>query len=89
MSRIVHCKKLNQDLEGLERPPFPTALGRKIYENISKQAWNMWKQQQVMLINEYRLEMTDPQARQFLLTETEKFLFEGGSATPPGYVENN
>lgn len=40
-----------------------------------------------MLINEYRLNLMTPEARQFLTKEMKKFLFEGGSETPPGFQE--
>lgn len=75
MQRAIFCHKLQQQAEGLEQPPFPGPLGQKIYENISKSAWSMWLAQQTMLINEYHLSLIDPQARQFLQQEMEKFLF--------------
>ena len=84
MSRMVHCKKLNQDLPGLEKSPYPGELGQKIFDNISKDAWMAWMNQQTILINEYRLSMIDPKAQSFLKEEMEKFLFDGGEAfTPP------
>ncbi len=84
MSRTVHCKKLNQDLPGLEKSPYPGELGQKIFDNISKDAWMAWMNQQTILINEYRLSMIDPKAQSFLKEEMEKFLFGGGEAfTPP------
>ena len=86
MTRMVHCKKLNQELPGLERPPYPGELGQKIYETISQQAWQDWLRQQTMLINEYRLSMIDPKAQSFLREEMEKFLFGEGSQMPEGYV---
>ena len=86
MTRMVHCKKLNQELPGLVRPPYPGELGQKIYETISQQAWQDWLRQQTMLINEYRLSMIDPKAQSFLREEMEKFLFGEGSQMPEGYV---
>ncbi len=86
MTRIVHCAKLGIEAEGLPAPPYPGELGRRIYENISKQAWQMWLQHQTMLINEYRLSMIDPKSREFLAQEMEKYFFGSGSATPDGYV---
>jgi Fe-S cluster biosynthesis and repair protein YggX len=75
MSRTVSCVKLNQEAEGLDFPPYPGDLGKKVYENVSKQAWQMWLNHQTMLINEYRLSMADFEARKFLLVEMEKFFF--------------
>lgn len=86
MSRTVHCVKLGKDAEGLTTPPYPGALGKRIFDNVSKEAWQLWLKQQTMLINEYRLTAIDPKSRQFLEQEMEKFFFGGGSAVPEGYV---
>lgn len=86
MTRQVHCKKLNQEAEGLPQPPMPGELGLEIYNHISQTAWELWLHHQTMLINEYRLSMIDPKARSFLLQELKNFLFGGGSQKPPGYV---
>jgi Fe-S cluster biosynthesis and repair protein YggX len=86
MTRMVHCKKLNQELPGLAQPPYPGELGQRIFENISQQAWQDWLRQQTMLINEYRLSMIDPKAQSFLKEEMEKFLFGEGGQMPEGYV---
>ncbi len=87
MSRIIHCKKLGIDAEGLSSPPFPNALGQRIYEHISQQAWDLWLNHQTMLINEYKLSLIDKKSRDFLMTEMEKFLFGGIAEKPPGFVE--
>ncbi|HEX4045796.1 MAG TPA: oxidative damage protection protein [Gammaproteobacteria bacterium] len=84
--RLIHCVKLNKEAEGLPQPPFPGELGKKIYEQVSKEAWQLWLNHQTMLINEYRLSTIDPNARRFLMQEMEKFLFGGGSEKPAGYV---
>jgi Fe-S cluster biosynthesis and repair protein YggX len=86
MTRIVECSKLSKQAEGLEHQPYPGALGKKIYEHISKEAWQLWLNHQTMLINEYRLSMLDSKAREFLAKEMENFLFGDGSAKPSGYV---
>ncbi|MBK5935306.1 MAG: oxidative damage protection protein [Halorhodospira halophila] len=85
MSRKVHCVKLQQEADALDRPPYPGELGQRIFENVSKQAWSMWVQQQTMLINEYRLTPADPKARAFLEREMENFFFGQGSAPPPDF----
>lgn len=85
MSRLINCAKLQKQLEGLPKAPLPGVLGDKIFQEISKQAWQMWLQHQTMLINEYRLSLIDPKTREFLLTEMEKFLFGEGSEKPPGF----
>ncbi|WP_148339908.1 oxidative damage protection protein [Aquicella siphonis] len=86
MTRIIQCAKLHKEAEGLAQPPLPGELGKKIYEHISKEAWQLWLAHQTMLINEYRLSMIDPKSRAFLMQEMEKFLFGAGSEKPAGYV---
>jgi Fe-S cluster biosynthesis and repair protein YggX len=86
MPRTVQCQYLKREAPGLERVPYPGELGRRIYENISAEAWAAWVGHQTMLINEYRLSPIEPKARKFLVEEMEKFLFGGGSAAPAEYV---
>jgi Fe-S cluster biosynthesis and repair protein YggX len=85
MTRMVHCVKLKRQAEGLERPPYPGELGQRIFEDVSKQAWQDWLRQQTMLINEYRLSPMDPKARTFLQEQMEKFFFGEGAEVPPDY----
>ncbi len=86
MSRTVKCAKFGREAEGLDFPPWPGELGKRIFENISKEAWALWLQHQTMIINEYRLNAMDPKAREMIATEMEKFLFGEGSEKPEGYV---
>ncbi|NNC64858.1 MAG: oxidative damage protection protein [Gammaproteobacteria bacterium] len=88
MSRQVNCVMLGADAEGLDRPPYPGELGMRIYENVSKEAWQRWLGHQTMLINEYRLTPIEPKARKFLEAEMEKFFFGDGSEKPPEFVED-
>jgi Fe-S cluster biosynthesis and repair protein YggX len=85
MTRTVHCVVLKREAEGLAKPPYPGELGRRIYANVSREAWQKWLAHQTMLINEYRLTPMDPKARGFLKQEMEKFLFGAGSEEPAGY----
>ena len=86
MSRTVHCVYLKKEAEGLDYAPYPGELGQKIYDNVSKQAWQLWLSHQTMLINEYRLTPIEPEARKFLEDEMNKFFFQGGSEKPKEYV---
>ena len=86
MSRTVNCVKLSREAEGLDRIPYPGELGQKIFDNVSKEAWQQWLQHQTMLINEYRLSPIDPKSRTFLEEQMEKFFFSGGATKPEGYV---
>ncbi|BBN58524.1 oxidative damage protection protein [Hydrogenovibrio marinus] len=83
MSRMVNCVKMGEELEGLDFPPFPGELGKKIFENISKEAWKQWLTHQTILINEYRLSSLDPKAQSFLKEEMQKFLFTGEDVDMP------
>ena len=87
MSRTVQCILLGREAEGLARPPYPGPLGLRIYESVSKEAWQKWLGHQTMLINEYRLSPMEPKARVFLEQEMEKYLFGGGSEKPPDFKE--
>jgi Fe-S cluster biosynthesis and repair protein YggX len=87
MPRTVYCQYLQREAPGLERIPYPGELGKRIYDNISAEAWQAWVSHQTMLINEYRLSPIEPKARKFLVEEMEKFLFGGGSSKPGEYVE--
>ena len=86
MSRMVECVKLGKQAEGLPRQPYPGELGKRIFENVSAEGWQLWLRQQTMLINEYRLSAMDPKAREFLQAEMEKFFFGEGSSAPEGFV---
>ena len=79
MARMVNCVKLGREAEGLDFPPLPGALGKRLYDNVSKEAWQAWQLQQTRLINENRLQLADPRARKYLLEQTEKFFFGGGA----------
>lgn len=86
MSRTVHCIKLGQEAEGLDRPPLPGPLGQRVFEQVSKAAWKEWIAHQTRLINEYRLILADPKARAFLAKELETYFFGGGELTSTGYT---
>ena len=86
MTHTVNCIKLGNEAEGLKLPPYPGELGKKIFDNVSNEAWQIWLKQQTMLINEYRLSPADPKTRKLLEEEMEKFFFGGGSTPPADYV---
>jgi len=83
----VQCVKLGKQAPGLKRAPIPGELGKRIYENISQEAWQQWLQRQTMFINEYHLNLTDFEARQFLQDQMQAFLFENIDSKPEGYVK--
>ena len=66
MSRTVFCRKYQEELEGLERAPYPGPIGQDVFDNISKKAWQEWTDHQTMLINEKHLNMMDAESRKFL-----------------------
>ena len=85
MGRTVDCVKLKKEAEGLDRPTYPGELGQKIFDNVSKEAWQQWLQHQTMLINEYRLSPIDPKSRTFLEEQMYKFFFEDEAEVPPDF----
>jgi len=88
MSRTVNCVILKKEAEGLDYSPYPGELGQRIYDSVSKEAWQRWLAHQTMLINEYRLTPIEPEARKFLVAEMEKFFFGPGSEKPKEFVPN-
>ena len=86
MTRMVNCIKLGQLAEGLDFPPYPGEIGKRIYEQVSKQAWQDWLRHQTMLVNENRLSLADSRARKYLAGQMESYFFGEGAERPAGYV---
>ncbi|WP_018275571.1 oxidative damage protection protein [Teredinibacter turnerae] len=86
MTRTVHCRKYNKEMEGLAVPPLPGAKGTELFNNVSKQAWQEWLQHQTMLINEKQLNLMDLTARAYLTEQMEKFLSGADYDQADGYV---
>ena len=86
MARMVQCVKLGREAEGLDIPTYPGELGRRIYENVSKQAWQAWLEHQKTLINENRLSLADPKARKYLEEQMQRHFFGAGADQAAGYV---
>ena len=84
--KTVHCVKLGKDAPGLDKAPFPGELGKKILESVSEEAWGIWLEHQKMLMNEYRIDLSDKSARQLLRQQCEQFFFGDGSQLPPDFV---
>lgn len=76
MTRLIHCVKLNKELEGLDFPPIPGELGQKIYNSVSKEAWQGWLKHQTIIINENRLNLADESARKYLRQQLEYYFFD-------------
>ena len=83
---MVKCVKLNKEAEGLKFAPFPGELGKRLYENVSQEAWQGWLEHQKMLVNENRLSLADPDARKYLKSQTEQYFFGSGADAASGYV---
>jgi Fe-S cluster biosynthesis and repair protein YggX len=86
MPRTVQCIKLGREAEGLEFAPYPGALGQRIHENVSKEAWQFWLEHQKRLVNENRLNLADAKARKYLATQMEEHFFGAGADEAQGYV---
>lgn len=86
MARTIHCIKLDKEAEGLDFPPYPGDLGKRIFEQVSKEAWSAWLKHQTMLVNENRLNLADSRARKYLAQQMEKHFFGDGADVASGYV---
>ncbi len=86
MPRMVHCVHLKKEAVGLGFSPYPGELGKRIYDNVSQEAFELWKRHQTMLVNENRLNLADARARQYLARQMEQFFFGDGAEKPAGYV---
>jgi len=86
MARMIQCIKLGREAEGLDFAPVPGDLGRRIFESVSKEAWQQWQKHQTMLVNENRLSLADARARKYLLTQMEQYFFGDGGDKPAGYI---
>jgi Fe-S cluster biosynthesis and repair protein YggX len=89
MARMVKCIKLGREAEGLDFPPVPGELGKRLWESVSKEAWQQWQKHQTMLVNENRLNLADVRARKYLMAQMEKYFFGEGVDQPAGYVPPN
>ena len=86
MPRTVKCVKLGRELPGLNSPPFPGERGQRIFENVSQQAWQMWHEHSVLIMNHYGLNMVDPRSTETLMEEMEKFFFGDEASVPDQWV---
>lgn len=86
MARTVFCVKLQREADGLDFAPYPGELGKRLYDNVSKEAWQGWIRHQTMLVNENRLSLADARARKYLATQMEQYFFGPGADRPAGYV---
>ena len=86
MTRMVQCVKLGKELPGLKFAPLPNALGQKIFDNVSQEAWSGWLSYQTMLINENRLSLADPQHRKYLAEQINKHFFGDGADQVSGFT---
>ena len=88
-TRMVYCLKLGRELPGLDAPPWPGALGQRIYDHISQDAWDMWEERMKMILNEYRLLPFQKEAQALIAKQMEEFLFGDAASVPPGFVPEN
>jgi len=86
MSRMVQCVKLGREAEGLDKQPIKGDLGKRVFENVSREAWKMWLEHSKMLINEFRLDLMSEAGQRIWMTELEKYFFGEGAQLPPEYV---
>jgi Fe-S cluster biosynthesis and repair protein YggX len=82
----VFCVKFGKRMPRMKKPPFPGALGQRVFENVSEEGWQLWKAQSVIVINHYGLSLADPEARKFLNKQLEEFFFGEGAQLPPDWT---
>ena len=85
MSRKIHCVKLDKEAEGLDFAPWPGELGKRLYENVSKEAWQEWLRQQTILINEYKLNPLEADHKRYLAAQMEAWFFGDGIVLPDAW----
>ena len=85
-TRMVKCVKFGKEMPGLDRIPWKGEIGKRVYDNVSKEAWKGWVEHMKMIMNEYRLNLGTQEAQEFLLKQMEDYFFGEGAALPPGYV---
>lgn len=85
-TRMVKCVKFGKEMPGLERPPWSGELGKRVYENVSEEAWKLWIEYSKMIMNEYRLNPLDPNSHKVMEEQMEQFFFGEGAKLPEGYV---
>lgn len=86
MTRLVQCRKYGKEMEGLDKPPFPGAVGESIFNTVSRQAWQDWLKHQTMLINEKHLSLMDPATKTYLDEQRERFLSNEDHDQAEGYT---
>ena len=86
MARTVQCIYLKKEAPGLDFSPYPGELGKRIYDNVSKEGFEAWKKHQTMLVNENRLNLADQRARQYLARQMESHFFGSGADVVQGYT---
>ncbi|MGA8144202.1 MAG: oxidative damage protection protein [Candidatus Acidiferrales bacterium] len=84
--RMVKCVKYGRELPGLDRIPWKGEIGKRVYENVSKDAWKLWLEHSKMIMNEYRLNPLDPNSQKIMEEQLEQFFFGEGAKLPEGYV---
>ena len=84
--RMVKCIKFGREMPGLDRIPWKGELGKRIFENVSKEAWALWIEHSKMVMNEYRLNPVDAQSQKIMGEQMEQFFFGEGAKLPEGYV---
>ncbi|MBQ1785035.1 MAG: oxidative damage protection protein [Gammaproteobacteria bacterium] len=86
MARTITCSYLNKEADGLDFQLYPGELGKRIFNEISKEAWALWQAKQTMLINEKKLNMMNADHRKLVEEAMVAFLFDKQDVQIDGYV---
>ena len=86
-TRLVKCRKLGKELPGLSKPPYRNELGQRIYDEVSKEAWDMWIRDSVKYINTYRVDLTSAEGQKFMFDQAEVYFgFKEGKLADTAFV---
>ena len=86
-TRLVKCRKLGKELPGLAKPPYKNELGQRIYDEVSKEAWDMWIRDSVKYINTYRVDLTSAEGQKFMFDQAAVYFgFKEGKLADTAFV---
>ena len=74
----VECVRCGQRGEQLAKPPLRNELGTRVHESVCRACWDQWLKYQTALINHHGLDVRDPPAREFLMSNMEAYFFRTG-----------
>lgn len=94
-AKTVKCAKLGKELPAIDETSWEgqqavklctiiggPALKDRVLQSVSAEAWNQWKGHMIMVVNEFRLDVTSDRSNAILKQYMEDFFFGTGAAIP-------